>query len=128
MLGDLLKALFVPSEEKITALIDTVKSKFDFIETIKIAINSLYNVMEGIGTAPKLKLDIPSTKYTPAFTSYIDFAWFEPYKNYSDLIITGFVYALYLWRLFVKLPATVNGSSGTIEAEGYTETSLTKRG
>lgn len=109
-----MKSLFVPSEEKIQALIDTVKSKFDFVETIKISASSLIDIIKGIGQVPKITINIPSTKYTPKFSTDIDFSWFESYKNYTDIIITGFVYIAFLWRLFITLPSTINGSGGII--------------
>lgn len=104
----------MPSEEKIQALVDTVKSKFDFIETIKIAATSLLDIIKGIGIVPSISINLPETKYTPAFTSVVDFSWFEPYKNYTDLIITGFVYVMFLWRLIIRLPDIISGSGGFI--------------
>ena len=115
LLGDLLKSLFVPSENRITALVDTVKSKFNFIDSIKIGVNSLKDIINGIGTVPSITFSFNATKYTPAFEFNFNLSWFAQFKPYTDLIITGFVYAGFLWRTFIKLPSTLSGAGGEIE-------------
>lgn len=82
------------------------------METVKISVSSLIDIIQGIGTIPKLTVDIPATKYTPSFSTDISFDWFSQYKNYTDLIITGFVYIAFLWRLFISLPSTISGVGG----------------
>lgn len=115
LLGELLKSLFVPSEERINALIDVVTSKFGFIETIKTAISSLEDVINNIGDSPKISIPIGGTKYNNSFTFVFDMSWYAPFKEYGDLIITGFVYISFLWRLFIKTPSIISGHSGSIE-------------
>ena len=113
LLGDLAQSLFVPSEERITALTDSVSSKFDFIDTIQDSINSMVDVINGVSNTPQLNIKLGSTKYTDETTVTIDFSWYAPFKAYGDLIITGFAYAMFVWRLFIKLPGIISGSSGT---------------
>lgn len=111
LLGDLLKSLFVPSEERITALQNTVMSKFDFVESIKTSINSFKDIVNNIGNAPVLHLDLGATKYTDKMTiNVIDLNWYKPYKQYGDIVITGLFYAFYLWRLFSRIPGIVSGT------------------
>lgn len=114
LLKEALRFLFVPSEERITALTNTVTGKFDFIESIKIGINSMNDMLNNIGNAPKLTLNLGATKYTDAFNAtIIDFSFYAPYKTYGDLVLTGFIYISFLWRLFITLPNTINGAGGT---------------
>lgn len=111
LLGDLFKALFVPSEERITAIQNTVMSKFDFVESIKIAINSFKDIINNLGNAPVLHLDLEATQYTSAMRiNVIDLNWYKPYKKYGDLVITALFYAFYLWRLFCRLPSIISGA------------------
>lgn len=42
-------------------------------------------------------------------------SWYAPYKAYGDLIITGFVYVFFIWRIFIKLPGIISGTSGVAE-------------
>lgn len=105
--------LFVPSEERITALTNTVTAKFDFVDSIKYAINSLEDIINNTGNAPHITISLGATKYTEETDVKIDFSWYEPFKNYGDLVITGFAYAFFLWRLFITLPNTISGVGGT---------------
>ena len=107
--------MFVPSEERITALTDTVSSKFDFVDSIKIAVDSLVDIVNNVGNAPKLNIQVGATKYTDETSVVIDFSWYKPFKSYGDLVITGFCYAMFLWRLFIKLPAIISGGAGNVE-------------
>ena len=110
LMKDMLKNLFVPSEERLTALTNSVSSKFDFVESIKQAVLSLQNIINNIGNAPKLEIQVSSTKYTEAGTiAILDLNFYKPYKNYGDLVLTGFIYAMFLWRLFSRLPAIIRG-------------------
>lgn len=115
LLGDLLKSLFVPSEERITGLQNAVTSKFDFVESIKISINSFKDIINNLGNAPVLHLDLESTKYTGKMTvNVIDLNWYKPYKKYGDVVITGLFYSFYLWRLYNRISDIIRGvGSGT---------------
>ena len=118
MLGELLKTLFIPSEERITAIQNVVSSKFNFIETIKVSINSLNDIINNVGNAPKLTLNIGDTKYTDEQNVVVlDLSWYQPFKPYGDLILTGFIYAFFIWRLFIHLPNIIHGLGGVIESD-----------
>lgn len=114
LLQDLLNFLFVPSEERINGLVNSVKCKFDFIESIKIAINSMNDLINSCGNSAVLSININATKYTEAANvTILDLSWYAPFKPYGDLIITGFVYAMFLFRLFARLPDIISGAGST---------------
>lgn len=114
LLKEALQFLFVPSQERIDGLLSTFTSKFEFVDTIKTSISSLDNMFKNIGNAPKLVLNLNSTKYTQSGDyTILDLSWYAPYKNYGDLVLTGFIYAFFLWRLFITIPSTINGQSGS---------------
>ena len=105
LLIDMFKLLFIPEEDLFASLQNDVMQKFQFIDSIKIAINSLKDIFNNIGGAPVLHLELMPTKYTSGGTyTIIDLNWYRPYKAYGDLVLTGLFYAFYLWRLFVRLP------------------------
>lgn len=117
LLGELLKSLFIPSEERITAITNTVESKFDFIETIKIAVNSMEDIINNVGNSPKLTINVGATKYTEAQNlTVLDLSFYKDYKTYGDLIITGFIYIMFLWRFFISIPNLINSTGGIIYA------------
>lgn len=78
----------------------------------------MFDILNNLGNAPKLTINVDKTKYTEAQNlTIIDLSWYKPYKTYGDLILTGFIYAFFLWRLFISLPNIVNGTGGTIQAD-----------
>ena len=96
LFGDLLEFLFVPSEERITAIQNTVSSKFAFVDSIKTAVNSIQDMINNVGNSPKFTLNLKATKYTQASNYVIlDLSWYAPYKAYGDLILTGFIYVFF---------------------------------
>ena len=110
LLGDLLEFLFVPSEERLTALTNMVSSKFDFVDSIKLGINAFIDVINNLGNVPKLNIELGATRYTEDTSLVVDFSWYAPFKNYGDLVITGFTYILFLWRLFTRLSGIISGA------------------
>ena len=61
-------------------------------------------------------MTIGATKYTEQQTvKVIDFSWYAPYKTYGDLVLTGFVYAFFLWKLFIKSPNIIHGLGGSVD-------------
>lgn len=110
LLGELLQKLFVPSEERLQAIPNTIASKFGFVDSIKIAINSFKDIVNNLGNAPSITLNLGATKYTNEMNmKVIDMSFYKAFKPYGDLVITGFVYIFYLWRLFVNISNILNG-------------------
>ena len=117
LLNTALHSLFVPSEERITAIKNTVTTKFDFIESIKISIDSIKNIFNNLGNAPKLEISVGETNYTDSQkVTVIDFAFYQPFKPYGDLIITGFAYFFFIWRIFINLPNIIHGLGGSVDS------------
>lgn len=129
LLSDLLKALFIPKEDSITNITDSVKSKFAFIDTIKAFVNTFGSDIENTGISPTFTLGLSATKYT-AQQDYVilDMSWYAPFKQYGDLVITAFIYAFFLWRLFIKLPNIINGTGGDIVSSSNSYTRIIKGG
>ena len=114
LIGDLLKLLFVPSEESINNLVDTVKSKFRFVDTISNTSKLVEDMFKDKSTLPKLTLTLNNNKWYSGEITVIDLSWYAPYKSYGDTIISAFIYVFFLWRIFIKLPGIVSGSAGGV--------------
>lgn len=63
---------------------------------------------------PTLSIDIDS-KYYKGELTIIDLNWYSQYKTYGDLVITGFCYIFFIWRIWVHLPSIIQGSSGVAD-------------
>lgn len=111
MLKNLFTELFVPSTDVLTELQETVSSKFGFVDSIKLAISDIQEMMENIenGSA-KLTVDIDS-KYYQGEATMLDLGWYAKFKDYGDLVFTGFLYILFFWRLYKSIPNILAGIS-----------------
>ncbi len=108
LIVDVVKFLFVPSEERFTAISDTVTSKFGFIDTIKNAVEEFKRAFDSVEDKPALSIDVDSRYYTGSLVS-IDLSWYTQFKPFVDTVITGFCYLFFLWRLYISIPNIVNG-------------------
>ena len=116
LLGDLLQSLFIPSDERLTAISNTVTSKFAFIDSIKEGVNAIKNMLNNLGNSPTLETTQIESKYYSGKLTVIDMSWYAPFKPYGDLVITGFVYISFIWRLFITLPNIINATGGSVSS------------
>lgn len=113
LLGDLLSYLFIPSQDALNGLVDSVKSKFAFIDTVKNTVIEIKDMLSNVDTVPTFKISISNNKYFNGDVLLLDLSWYSPYKPLGDLVISSFCYLLFIWRLFIKLPSIINGVSGS---------------
>lgn len=115
LFSELLNFLFVPSEDTVNNLVDSVKSKFSFIDTIKSSVSDVEDILVGAESVPTLKIHVNETKYTQEQDlTIINLAWYVPFKKYGDIILTGFIYAFFFWRIYISLPNIISGSGGAV--------------
>lgn len=115
LFSELLNFLFVPSEDTVNNLVDSVKSKFSFIDNIKSSVVNVENVLEGAESAPTLTVHVNSTKHTKEQDlKILDLSWYVPFKKYGDMILTGFIYAFFIWRIYISIPSIISGSGGAV--------------
>lgn len=116
LFSNLLQFLFIPSEDSINNLVNEVSSHFSFIETIKSLVNDVKDVVIDSEGMPSFTLHLNATKYTNEINiKILDLGWYAQFKQYGDAIITGFVYAFFVWKIFIKLPGIISGVSGDIQ-------------
>lgn len=110
LLGDLLHNLFIPKEQSFTQFQDIFNEKLGFVENIKNGVNTIKAMFNDIEEVPNLSINIESDYYNGELT-IIDLSWYSKYKEYGDLVITGFCYIFFIWRIWVHLPGILQGSS-----------------
>ena len=114
-IGDALEAIFVPDEDAINNLINTVRGKFAFIDTIHNTIETLKSMFVDTTEFPKMTITLPENKWKSGEVTLIDLSWYAPYKPYGDTIISAFIYIFFVWRTFIHLPSIINGVGGNVE-------------
>lgn len=109
LIQNALSYLFTPTQSNVDSLQNTVNEKFGFIESIKIAVEDIQDMIENIenGTS-EFTLDIESDVYEGEVVLF-DLAWYAPFKAYGDLVFTGFAYVFFVWRFYRSIPNIING-------------------
>lgn len=127
--------LFVPDQAVTMAKIGAIQAYFVFKDDIIGAFDDLKTMIFGITPSPILKIPIgaETSKYNYGLGSYIiiDISWYAPYKQFGDKIILAICWALFIWRLYIKLPGIISGAEGSIVAtdkayDRYTRTNSKK--
>lgn len=111
----ILSDIFVPDNANLQTQINNITSKFAFVTDLKNVGASLYSLIAGAtDTTPTVKVNMASANskydYGQGEAVVLDFRWYQPYKALVDIIIVAFVYAMYFWRLYTRLPAIISGA------------------
>lgn len=111
LLGNLFSKLFIPSEGAFEGFEEVFKEKVGFIDVLGQYIEKLKTNLDGKGAKdlPKLTVNVDCSYYTGSVTVF-DCSWIEPYKKYTDLIICGFAYLGFMWRLYKRIPSIISGT------------------
>ncbi len=119
-LKDVLTFVFVPSEDYVTAKIDTLCEEFSFADSIIRTWDKIVDVFEtSTGTPPKIEIDFGNaeSKYGydyggKAFA--LDMSWYARYKGTVDTIAGAFIVGAYVWRLRHNLPNIISGVGSSV--------------
>ena len=108
--------------------INNFNNKFGFVSDVQTNIENIKTTIFGIKPSPILKLPIakPTSKYDYGLGDYfiIDVSWYGQYKKYGDTIIMALLWLMFAWRLFIKLPGIINGTSADFVQMTYAGTRL----
>lgn len=108
LLQNLFVFLFVPSEEDLKNIFAPVNAKFAFVGKFNALSAQIQHMLETGEGSPVFKLKLNS-KYVSGEFTILDLSFFAPYKPYSDMVITAFVYLLFAYRTIKNLPETISG-------------------
>jgi hypothetical protein len=111
--------VFIPDEASTLEKVGKVGDYFKIKDDVQDAVGQFKDFLFGITPSPILKIPIgspTSKKYKYGFGDYfiIDISWYSTYKDYGDKIILAIAWALFLWRVFLKLPGIISGTEGSI--------------
>lgn len=117
MIIDGLKILFVPDSSFIEEKVNSIKDKFDFVDSVKLTINDITSVITNEDNVPVFYVSVLDNKWgIEGQVKVIDLSFYAPYKTYGDAIICCFAYAFFFWRVFINLSNIINGVGGTINS------------
>ena len=110
-ISSVLTSIFVPSTDFITAKVESLRARFDWIDPFIVFAENISG--ELFSTEPPviyIHLDDAEGNYNYGGTiPFLDMRWYARYKKQGDLILSGFLWALFAWRMYLKLPASCSG-------------------
>ena len=113
-----IQAIFVPSADFVTAKVEALRARFDFINVFMDFIDSFKGELSG-ATPPVIYVHLENAEGSYNYggtVKFLDMFWYSRYKSTGDAIISGFLWALFGWRMYLKLPGIINGVSGSVGA------------
>lgn len=113
-IADVLAAVFVPSEDFLTVKVEALRARFDWINPF---IDFAKSLSFSSAEPPVIYIplaDAEGSYYFGPNMVFVDMSWYARYKAAGDLILSGFFWALFGWRMYLKLPGIINGVAGTV--------------
>lgn len=113
---DGLKALFIPREGFIDGQITEMKNNFGFVNSIINTGQTIFSKINNLNfnEPPVIYADFSKAESDKGIkyggeAVVFDLRWYEKYKPTVDLIISGFLWVIFVWRIFVILPNIISG-------------------
>lgn len=113
-----LTAVFVPAAGYWDAKVAACTSAFPLFNSIIATGHGLSGFLSGLGTRPPvIYIDLGSSTswFLGGRQIFLDLTWYSQYKPTMDLVISGFLWLLFAWRFFLRLPGLLRGEGGTID-------------
>lgn len=120
-----IKAIFVPSEDFISDKVDTLMAEFSFIEPVVTLVKAFFGGIDStLQEPPVIYINLDDTRGSYDIggkTPFIDMTWYAEYKPTVDKLLSAFLVAVFLWRLFRQLPGIVSGMPGDFVMDGLSQ-------
>ena len=124
--------LFVPSPNYWDAKIAACMAAFPLFNSIITTGRGLGGFFSGLGSRPPviyIDLGNSASWVIGGTQKFLDLTWYAQYKPTVDTILSGFLWLLFAWRFFLRLPGLLRGEGGTIDRLGtYFDSKNTKDG
>lgn len=109
-----LTAVFVPSDAFIESKVEALRLKFDWIDPLLVYVGNFTGELTG-PTPPVIYIHLGDAEGSLSYggtVAFLDMRWYSRYKATGDAIISGFLWAIFIWRMFMRLPGIINGATG----------------
>ena len=112
-IAEKIAALFTPDEALVTEITDTFKGKFGFLPTLKQFGNDLFG-MTAETEPPVIWVHFENAESNYGYSygdkqKILDLSWYQKYKANVDTLISGFLWLGFLWLLFKRAAAIIQG-------------------
>lgn len=110
------KAIFVPSEDFLSAKVEALRKNFLFADSIITAWESLRSAFTEFETEPPvIYMELSNSESDIDYGSRaiaLDLTWYERYKPTVDTLLSSLLWIWFVWRVFRKLPGIISGMPG----------------
>ena len=110
-IAEAIRNIFVPDAALTTQITDAFAAKFSFVPTLHRLGTDLLSI--GPDSKPPVVYihleDAEGTLDYGGTVKALDMSWYQRYKEDGDRIIGGFLWLGFLWLLFKRVPAIING-------------------
>lgn len=113
-----LSAVFVPAAGYWDAKVAALQARFPLFNSILTTGKGFTGFFSGLGSRPPIiYIDLGSSASWAmgGRTIFLDLTWYSQYKPTMDTVIAGFLWLLFAWRFFLRLPGLLRGEVGTID-------------
>lgn len=111
-----LAAVFVPSAGFVDAKVASLVASFPFVNSVISSGKALGAAFTGFYSEPPIiwaELHNATTPYSWGDRAIIlDLRWYAQYKPTVDTLISAFLWCIFVWKIFQKLPGIINGLPG----------------
>lgn len=111
-----IKAIFVPSEDFLTAKVNALRARFGFANSIMDTGQAIGAALTDFETSPPIiymELGNAESKYDWGDRAIaLDLRWYERYKPTVDVLLSALLWIFFAWRVFRKLPDIISGVAG----------------
>lgn len=112
-----IKSIFVPSEDYVTAKVDSLRENFGFIDSVITTGEYIRDSVSGDSGPPEIYVDLTAADGDTNWGEKVlltDFSWYAPYKSKVDTVLSAALWAFFGWRVFMRLPGIISGESGYV--------------
>ena len=123
-----IRAIFVPSDDFVTTKVEALRDRFSWIDPI-LGYGDFIKSQLINPEPPVLYVHLGNAEGSYNYggtVKFLELTWYERYKSQGDAIISGFLWALFAWRMYVKLPGIINGVAGDVGHISYGESAWQK--
>ena len=110
------KAIFVPSEDFLTAKVEALRSRYGFADSIMDTGKAIGAALNDFDASPPIiymELANAESHYDWGGRAIaLDLRWYERYKPTVDQLLSALLWIFFAWRVFRKLPGIISGMEG----------------
>lgn len=121
--------MFIPSDGFFGKKIDSLRSEFGFASSVMDTVKTFNNFFTQINfdEPPSITIDLNSTnsKYDYGTTAKaIDLKWYAKYKPTVDVLLSSFIWVVFIFNTWKDLPNIING----VGSGGHAVAEIQKKG